>query len=210
MKKLLMIAAVAALGFTSVNAQEEVSFGAKVGVNFATVPFSGQGVEDPDAITSFHIGATLEIPVSEKFSVQPELVYSSQGAKSEYSNSGYNSKSELTLNYINIPVLAKFYVTEGLSLEAGPQIGLLLKAEDESEYSYTDSSGSVTSQKSTDDVKKFYKGTDFALAFGAGYKFEGGLNLSARYNFGLSNIYDGSGDFKAKNNVFQLSVGYTF
>ncbi|WAC02882.1 hypothetical protein N7U66_04435 [Lacinutrix neustonica] len=67
MKKLLFTAAIVALGFTTVNAQE-VKFGAKAGVNLATI---GGDAEDVDGLTSFHVGGVAEIMVSEKFSVQP-------------------------------------------------------------------------------------------------------------------------------------------
>ena len=63
MKKLLLMTAVAVFGFLNINAQE-VKFGAKAGVNFATL---GGDVEDADGITSFHVGAVAEISISEKF-----------------------------------------------------------------------------------------------------------------------------------------------
>ena len=94
--------------------------------------------------------------------------------------------------------MAKYYVAEGLSLEAGPQIGFLIKAE----------SGA---DDVSVDVKDAFKSIDFGFNFGAGYKLESGLNFAARYNLGLSDISDDDdSDSNVKNGVFQLSVGYTF
>ena len=143
--------------------------------------------------TSFHLGVVAEISISDKFSVQPELLYSAQGAKQD------GGDGELKLDYINIPVMAKFYVAEGFSLEAGPQVGFLMSAKSE------EGGESV-------DVKDLFKGIDFGIDFGLGYKMESGLNFGARYNLGLSNLWDVPSDFNVKNqnSVMQLYVGYFF
>ena len=125
MKKLLLFAAVAVFGLSNVNAQE-VKFGAKAGVNFATI--TGDETSGVDSRTAFHIGGVAEIVISEKFSFQPELMYSGQGAKESYSEEGYSEDYTYKLDYLNVPLMAKFYVAEGFSLEAGPQIGLGISA----------------------------------------------------------------------------------
>ncbi|WP_138434500.1 porin family protein [Winogradskyella algicola] len=202
MKK-LFLAAFAVFAFASVNAQE-VKFGAKAGVNLASI---GGDAEDVDARTSFHIGGVAEIVISDKFSVQPELLFSSQGAKSEYTEDfgefgSFDVEEKIKLNYLNLPVMAKYYVAEGFSLEAGPQIGFLLSADAEVE---------VDGESEEEDVKDEFKGIDFGLGFGAGYKLDNGLNFSARYTLGLANIAEDAGDdFSIQNNVFQISVGYMF
>jgi hypothetical protein len=180
MKKLILCAAIAAFGLSNVNAQE-VKFGAKAGVNFASL--GGDDSDGLDGLTSFHVGGVVNIGVSDKFSVQPELMYSSQGAS-------YDG-GDLKLDYLNVPVLAKFMVADGFSIEAGPQIGFLMSAKDDGE-----------------DVKDFLKSTDFSGAVGLAYQMETGLNFAARYNLGFGNILDGDGDLK--NNVIQISVGYMF
>ena len=83
-----------------------------------------------DSKTSFHIGGVVEIPISDSFSVQPELLYSSQGAKAE---SSFGGDVDFKLSYLNLPIMAKYYVAENFSLEAGPQVGLLLSAKVESD-----------------------------------------------------------------------------
>lgn len=207
MKKLLFTAAIVALGFTTVNAQE-VKFGAKAGVNLASL--SGDNTDDLDGRTSFHVGGVAEIMISEKFSVQPELLYSAQGAKESSEDEFEKIESTLRFDYINLPIMAKFYVAEGLSIEAGPQVGFLMNAEAEVEY--TDKEFPEFSASGTQDIKDDASSIDFGVNFGFGYKLESGLNFGARYNLGLSNIndYEGSDDNKVNNSVIQVSLGFMF
>ena len=200
MKKLCIVAVIAIFSFASVNAQN-VRFGAKAGVNLAAI--NGDETDDFDMRTSFHVGAVVEIPISDKFSVQPELLYSSQGAESELSEYEITGKLKFKLDYLNIPIMMKYYVIEGLSLEAGPQIGILLDANAEIE---------VGDESEEQDMKDEMKGIDFGLNAGVGYQLENGLNFSARYNFGLANINDTeeADDFKLHNGVIQFSVGFFF
>jgi len=181
MKKII-IAAVAVFAFGFTNAQG-VKFGAKAALNVSTL--SGD-VEDASSIVGFQIGGFAEFKISEKFAVQPELMYSTQGSESE----GETFK----LNYINIPVMAKYYVAKSFSIEAGPQIGFLTSAEIEGE-----------------DYKDFVSSTDFSVNFGAGYDFTENLSAGLRYNLGLTNVYDVDGfDEEINNGVFSVSLGYKF
>ena len=192
MKKLLLVAAIAVFGITSVNAQE-VAFGAKAGLNLATI--TGDDTDDLVSRTAFHVGVVAEIGISDKFAVQPELLYSAQGAKVD------GEDVDINIDYINLPIMAKFYVAEGFSLEAGPQVGFLMSAE------FKGGGGEL-------DVKDHLKGIDFGLNLGLGYKMESGLNFSARYNLGLSDANDDPDFFESdsslKNSTIQLSVGYFF
>jgi opacity protein-like surface antigen len=196
MKKLLLSAIIAVLGLTSLQAQE-VTFGAKAGVNFANL--SGD-LDDADSKIAFHVGGVAEIKITEKFSVQPELLYSALGAK--YEEEDYSEK--INLDYISIPLLAKYYIAEGFSVEAGPQIGFLISAKSEYEETFE---GETT--KGTEDLKDFIKGSNLGLNFGLGYKLNNGLNFGTRYGLGLSNIAKEEG-VDIKTIVFQLSVGYMF
>lgn len=194
MKKLFLLSIIALFSFSYSNAQG-VDFGVKAGVNLATV--TGDDTNGVKSRTSFHVGGVAEIMVSDVFSVQPELLYSSQG----YSFSdGFDI--DIMLDYINIPVMAKYYIANNLSLEAGPQIGFLVSAKGKA-------------QGETEDVKDFVKGLDFGFNLGAAYKLENGLNFGLRYNLGLANINDAedfedSEGFKNQNSVFQISVGFMF
>ncbi|MFY0482006.1 porin family protein [Flavobacterium sp. PLA-1-15] len=180
MKKLFLMAILCIAGSTSMNAQG-IDFGVKAGANFAKL--DGEGFEG-DNLTSFHVGALLEVNVFENFSVQPEVMYSSQGTKVE-------GAGDFKLDYISVPVLAKFYlISDKLSLEAGPQFSFLVN----------DSAPSVETQFET-------KSFDFAAVGGLAFDVTNNIFLQARYVAGLT---DTSKEAKVTNQVIQLSVGLKF
>lgn len=210
MKKIILsVAAMLTFGF--VNAQE-VEFGVKGGVNIATI--TGD-VEDASAKIGFHIGGFAEIKISEKFSFQPEILFSTQGAKAEtkYTEQGFavEASEKINLAYLNIPLIAKLYVAEGFSLEAGPQIGFLMSAKDKAEYKVS-GMGQTIEESEEIDIKSNSNSVDFGLNFGLGYKFTENLSAGARYNLGLNDINkkeEGVSE-SVKNSVIQVSIGYSF
>jgi len=206
MKKIILSAAMLAAVCFSATAQEDIKFGVKAGVNIATF---GGDIEDLDSRTGFHAGVVAEFKLSETFSIQPELMYSQMGAKLDYVDSDgiteYNVESTSKFDYISLPILAKYYIIEGLSIEAGPQIGFLVSAKQEDKVS------GVGEQSA--DVKDGAKSIDFGLAGGLAYDLPIGLFFQARYYAGIANIAeegDSNDDFKVTNMGVQLSVGYKF
>lgn len=195
MKKIILIVTALVFSTSFAAAQEFVYFGVKGGVNFST--FSGDGFSDfhdESARTAYHLGLLAEIPVTERFSVQPEVLYSAQGFDIVRREDAADVEHQL--DYITIPVLAKFYVTHGFSLEAGPQIGFVVNEEisdgnNEIEF-YSDNRNEM----------------ELSLGLGAGYKFNN-FFLYGRYNPGLTDIYDQEG-VDVKNSVLQAGVGILF
>ena len=182
---------------------QETKFGVKGGANFATL--SGDDTDGIDGRTGFHIGGLAEIMFNDSFGVQPELVYSNQGASEEFSESGLTGKYTLKLDYINVPILAKYFLTSGLNVNLGPQVGFAINKQEEFELSGDglDESGS----EDLEGVNDF----DFGLAGGLGYQLDMGVFINARYTLGLSNLSeDGGDDYSIQNNVIQVSVGYMF
>ena len=181
MKKIILTAA-AVFAFSFANAQD-MKFGVKGGLNSSTL----SGADGAKSIIGVNLGGFVEFKVSDKFSVQPELLYSMQGAKFE--------TGTLNMNYINIPVMAKYAVADKFNLQAGPQIGFLMSAKYDSV-----------------DVKDQMKSLDFGVNLGAGYDFTENLGLDLRYNLGLAQTQKElmTGQTAAKNAVIQLSVGYKF
>ena len=177
MKKILLVTAML-LGAVATQAQG-IDFGIKAGANFAN--FSGGDI-DTEGITSFHAGAVLELNIVPTFSVQAEALYSSIGAK-------VKDGDDINLDYVSVPVLAKFYVLpEKVSIVAGPQFSFL-----------------------TNDAKDLEaKSTDIGIAGGLEAKIIAGLFVQARYVIGVTKVSDSEFAGDAKNGVFQLSVGYNF
>lgn len=169
---------------SNLNAQEP-RFGAKAGINFATLDGDVQGL---NGRTSFHLGLVAEFASTGEFSVQPELLYSNVGA-----TASNDDDAALKLSYISIPVMAKYYIVNGLSLEAGPQVSFNIAAKADGDGPARDIEG----------VELF----ELAAGFGAGYLSASGIFFQARYVFGIHQAMD----FPAlKNRVFQLSTGYKF
>lgn len=195
--------AAAVMAFAFSNAQE-VKFGVKGGANLSSLVGD---IEDGSSKVGFQVGGFVEFKVSDKFSVQPELLYSAQGGiengEFEFAGDFYEAEMNYKLAYINLPVMAKYYVADKFSLEAGPQVGFLVSAKGEA---------TVEGNSAEDDIKDDFKSVDFGVNFGAGYDFTENLSLGIRYNLGLSNIVDDefADDYKINNSVFSLSVGYKF
>ncbi|MBK5213582.1 MAG: PorT family protein [Flavobacteriaceae bacterium] len=211
----------AILLITSLGFSQGFHIGAKAGANFA----NQKGDEDQflKGRTAFHLGAIGEIMFTDALGLQIELLYNQLGAKYEerYDEDFYEGIDESTIkdDYLSLPVMAKYYIVKGLSLEAGPQISYLLSSKQEGtivenghseDYSY--------------DLKKenYRKSLNIGLGIGASYKLDFGLFFSMRYVAGLSNINEDTitetyGEFeyteklnKRKNNAFQVSIGYFF
>lgn len=179
MRKLLFITAIAVMRLTTMNAQE-VKLGAKAGLNFAT--FTDNTTDEFDITSDITAGLVIELPISEKFSFQPEILYSGQGT------------SSAILTYLNVPLMGKYEVLKGISLEAGPQIGFLLSAKDND----TDVS-----------IKDEFTNVAVGVGFGLGYQFNNGLFFNTRYHLGVSNISNIEG-VSSKNRFLQVSIGYFF
>lgn len=177
-KVVLSLLAVAAVGVAQA---QEVKFGPKAGLNISNMSTS----IDYDSNVSFHVGAVVEAKITDKFSIQPEVLYSVQGVK------------DVSIEYVSVPVLAKYFVTPGFSVEVGPQVSFLAKAE-------KDVLGLVTV-----DTKELYNSVDFGLNFGVAYDLPSGPFVNARYNLGLTDVYK-SNISSAKHGVFQVGVGYKF
>jgi hypothetical protein len=178
--------------------QAQFAVGIKAGPNFAKINTDSGPGENYKGRTGFHAGAFALIKLT-KIGIQPEIIFSQQGSTIKIDGGG---ELDQQISYINIPVIIKLYTVAGINLQAGPQLGFVSKAEAESFVN------GVNGAKTKDDVKDQIKGNDFSIALGAGWDLPFGLTIDARYNLGLSKINDSSGSPEAKNQVFQVSVGF--
>ncbi|MDY0780479.1 porin family protein [Tenacibaculum sp. IB213877] len=186
---------ICALFTTMLSAQ---GFGIKGGLNLSDLTNFEKSfeeeVESESIRTSFHVGIFNEFKVSDHFSIQPEVLYSSQGVNNE--SDGIDGKVQL--DYINVPVMLKFYLTEGFYLESGPQIGFLVN--DDIEV------GNIIFND--DDT---FNSVDYSMNLGLGFKLGEKVFLNARYGFGLNGVFDGlenDSDSNPKNSVFAASLGF--
>lgn len=191
MKRIFLVA-IAVMTFGFANAQK-TTFGIKGGLNITT--YSGGDYWDANSLVGFQIGGFAEIKIIERLAIQPEVLFSMQGANLDTPFGDYDEK----INYINVPVLAKFYITKQFTVEGGPQLGFLVSAKQDGH-----------------DAKDDFKSVDTGFNFGAGYNFTDNVSVNLRYTVGLSNILDyevnNSDEYfdSPKNSVLALTLGYKF
>ncbi|MFV5699925.1 porin family protein [Flavobacterium sp. ZT3R17] len=187
MKKTILVT-VLLLAISSNMQAQLVKFGIKAGLNYANQTGSDITINNSNystsAITSYHAGLIAEIKIIDSFSIQPELLYSTQGAT--YKNAFEEFKNEL--GYLSIPVLAKINLNKVVSLELGPQASFLL------------------SERNNFDVKDANT-FDFAVVGGLGLNITNHFFIQGRYGLGLT---DASKDAEVKNSVVQVSAGFKF
>ncbi len=204
----MILTAVAVMIFAFSNAQE-TRFGIKGGGNLHTLTGDMVNKDNKFSKIGFQVGGFAEIKISDKFSVQPEVLFSVQGVKFKRPNSVFKTEDRWKLSYLNIPVMAKFYIAKRLSLEGGPQTGFLLGAKNK----YKGVSGTMEGYRpisGKEDIKYLFDSIDFGVNFGAGYDFTDDFSVGFRYNLGLVNIANDKYDFETINSVLALNAAYKF
>ncbi|MDR4953338.1 porin family protein [Chryseobacterium sp. ES2] len=174
-------------------------FGVKAGGNLSSISGS-----DTKSKLGFYAGAFVNIPISEVFSIQPEVVYSQQGtkAKDKYLLGAIPVKDiKQILNYINVPVMIQYNATPKFYLEAGPEFGFLINAKAK-EY--------FLGESLSWDNKSLLSTFNFGLGIGLGYKFIPSLGVNVRYIAGLTKIVKDDAEEPSKNTNLQLGVNYYF
>lgn len=212
MKKSMLILYTLFLSVTVIAQNKKVNVGLKAGLNISSLSFDESELNSSSK-AGFTAGLMVEIPMTEKFSLQPELLYSQQGTKTSFfdgdvTNSSY--KGTIELNYLNIPLMLKYYVIKGFSVQAGPQLGILLKAD----HKYQDN---FLGYKNYGSFNLFdhSSGVDTSVNLGLGYQFKDKIYTDLRYNLSYSNVFkNGDTDYfinkDMKNRVFQITIGYFF
>lgn len=209
MRKIALLIALTIFGLTQANAQ---NFGFKGGYNYSS--FNGDVAKDNTlkGLSGFYVGALLELPLGDVLSLQPEVIYSRQGAAWERKNILGEFKKDLKLDYLNIPVMAKVNLGP-LFLQGGVQFGFLVG---KPEVSYTRGAQRVTEKVDKDAYASF----DFGVGAGLGVNLSQHFFVEARYTHSLTNALDPnnnslknahiSDDNNFKNAVLSLGLGVKF
>ena len=168
MKKVITVFSVAVMSllFSTVSAQQAI--GIKGGVNIASL----SGFEGRSRISA-HEGVFLHHTINKNWCFQPELLYSGEGQR--YMSGGV--ERTLALGYLQLPLMIQYYPAPQVYLEAGPQFGLLVSAQDKVD----DESGHIN-------AKDDFTAAQVALGLGVGFKATEQLVLYGRYNFGLTDV----------------------
>lgn len=202
MKKVFLMIAAALVGMS---AMAQVQFGAKVG--FDMTNFWGENVEH-GMKPSYQAGILMEYKFSDKFAISPEAVFASQGGKFKISPtymgwdlSRFGVKgitATYNTNYINVPVMLKFYATPSFAIDFGPQVGFNV---------YSKATVSDGDESVTFNLSDFTKTVDFGLGLGATYSLTENAFVQARYTLGLTKVFDGD---DSKNGNIQVAFGWKF
>lgn len=172
---------------TSIYSFSQFHLGIKGGINISKVnPYTNR--------TSLHLGMTSNLILAEMIVFQPEILYTQLGGKSY----DYSYTRTFANNYLCFPLMTKFFLTEKLAFEIGPQPSVLL------------SSKYKTSFGLKEPAKVKANAFDFALVFGLSHQFTQTIMLETRLGLGLNNVYKSETGFGPKNKFFQISLGYIF
>ena len=191
----------------NVNGQEkELAWGLKGGANYSTLwdrlEIDGQPGIDYQFKTGFYVGGLANLPLSQKWELQPELLFSQRNIGIELG--GFigphvisdNYKAVRTETLLDLPIIFRYKALSKIFLEAGPQFGFLLDQKEEvKESPYEDR------ELSSFDYDKF----DAGLTVGVGYSFSPQFALSLRYLQGLIKR-----DRSVNSQMFNLGVEYVF
>ena len=204
MKKTLLVVAIATCFAVSAHAQGAVgSLSVKPMVGGTLTSVVGKDVEGAKMKVGFVAGAEMMYQMSPEFAISVGALYSMQGCALD---AQYDPK--LKLDYLNIPVLANYYVLSGLAIKAGVQPGFLLNAKESA------SGNGVSADVS---IKDLCHTVDVSIPVGISYEYKQFV-IDARYCFGLTKTEKASGTFQGKsiqnpnnnvrNSVFLLTLGY--
>lgn len=193
MKKVLFTLSLSLLFISGIQAQDDFKFGVTGGlitsqINNKVAPL-GFNLLNTTLVsgTGFYVGGIASAKFGEKFGVQPEFLYAKAG----------------DLEYLQLPVMVKYYVIEGLYAQVGPQFSL-----------------STNANKVGDIIETVFNSNDIIgvnslgidLGFGAGYEILDNLTVQARYSVELTNRIDGvvGSISEGKANNFILGAAYFF
>ena len=185
-------------------------FGIKAGANLAKLRPSDYPSTEPktNLHTSLYAGLLANIPLGTGgFAIQPEVLYSGQGSKMNQTTTigtvTTESKYEQDLSYINVPLMLQWKAPGGFYVETGPQVGFLLKANQE---------GPGTTEAENKDQHENF---EFSWGGGVGYLSRVGLGIGARYNHGITNVLNNEGtaagsEAELKSSVINIGLFWHF
>jgi hypothetical protein len=202
--------------FSTVQAQQQqtsdesalhTKFGIKGGLNLTNL--SSDNFSDNHLKAGFNVGVFSKIPITRGFSIQPELLYSLKGSKTDYNNFvDGTGEYRFNLGYVELPLLAVVNLTKNFSIHVGGYGAYLTNAN----IKDVNSNGNI--QNITDLNANDFNRWDFGLAGGLGFDIEN-FTIGARYNYGLTDIgksgnLTGTALGNAKNNGLSVYVGFGF
>jgi hypothetical protein len=196
MRKSAILLAGVMLGLTTTVAAQ---IGLKGGVNIATlVEASGDaGTRDLSSNSTVvgMAGLTVDLDLTEFFTVQPEILYIQKGGKSSFKLLGTRFEQVSVLNFVEVPVLAKVRFGNhgrdngvGAYIAAGPWAGIAINGKYKTTTFNNDGVAQATlEEKYTFDKQDHLNRFDWGVSGGIGV-LVGRIILEGRYNYGIQNL----------------------
>jgi len=252
MKKLIFycLCVGASLATTAVQAQN-FALGARGGLSIPNLTAGGSNQNPLNTGYSSRLGPEAavfaEFEISDLFSIQPMFEYSSQGGKKnglqafttpdemvtmfpsgqapQYLYANY--KSEAKLNYLMLPVLAKFGWTLKKTplrvyVDFGPFVGYLISAKQvtsgQSQF-YTDPAGTqalpagIQSFDNIDNIRDQLHKVNVGIEGNIGLNYSIGLSnifIEGGGNYGFLNIQKGTANGKNNTGAAMGAIGYSY
>jgi hypothetical protein len=200
----VLVAAVLLLAARPGFSQDMLTYGLKVGINFADIasPDDDDEEEFKKKKVGVAVGGFVDVPVAPMFSIQPEFLFTQKGAKFEAEDPQFgNFKATISVDMIQVPVLGKVKFA-GASVRPfvvfGPGFGFVTRGRQEVEED-----GDVEEEDIKDDIES----VDVSLIVGGGVQF-GNASVELRWDHGLRNLVKDDEDDEAKTRTLTILFGY--
>lgn len=210
MKKTIILCLIV-LSFSMVKAQEDedkgISFGIKGGANFSNIVKSGSNNFRTGYLTGYNAGLFINIPLINRLSFEPELLYSTKGFKTAEEGLFLNRTFSQTTSWIELPLLAKIWITPTFNLILGPQVSFLTKTTNKYEGTFT----GIERTSYEEDTDNF-KNTIVGGTIGVGIDITDNLSINGRYAIDLQkNNENGNSEIpEFRNQVWAVGLGLRF
>ncbi|MBT8281553.1 MAG: PorT family protein [Muriicola sp.] len=205
---------------------QNAKLGISIGGNYSKLLGDFEEIIPSERRVGLQIGLYRDFKLTENIIVSPQLIYSSQGLRSPYSESVFpiidfvngnpvegtvtiGNEGAYILNYLNLPIQFKYLIKDDLGFILGPQFGYLLNAKFKGTTT-TDGESEEENSKIDFDNK-----VDFGGVIGFSYFLQEKFLLELKYYQGFSNvnkdediIIGGDEPVKMLNSVLQFSIGY--
>jgi hypothetical protein len=188
--KLLILAIFSIVGSTAM--AQKLHLGFKGGANINKI--TGKSFSDEFSF-GYHVGGFFSVGLGNKFAIQPEILFNQINVDTSSQFSAvykFNQVDKVQLRYLSVPILLNYKPVKFLTLQVGPQFGVLMNK----------------SNTLVENGRQAFKSGDFSMLGGAQVNI-GHLNMYGRYAVGLNNLNDIDNKEQWKSQSFQIGVGFT-
>lgn len=203
MKKIMVLIVVLSFVLTGNLMSQGLGYGAKGGLNIAK--FIGDDASEGDINAKFKFGTTfggfVTVPLGEKLTARPEVLFTQKGAKYKESDGGYTFKETDKMNWLDIPVLIVYQVNDVINAFAGPYFDIFIGGEWVGSWEGDGDSFDFDETIKGEDVNSF----GFGLIFGGAYGVTQNIDVEARIALGLTSWHP---DETVKNMGIQVLANY--